>query len=463
MGRYLVAARDIEPLELVLWDRAAAVGPGADTLPVCLECFKKVESREGGGGPAFLCPGCSFPLCGPKCVAGSLHKEECSIFSKLQKKPQFEDLNEKNPIYAAIAPLRLLLLKRSNPSLWAMVISLMDHNEDRFIADPTMCLSFQMIVDFFLVELRMTEFSEEEIRHVIGVLLTNGFENDHEGVTGRAVYPNLSLCSHSCRANLRHAISPGFQVALQAQVAIKKGTELTIRYTHMLQGHLKRRRQIEDVWFFSCSCPRCCDPSESGSLASAVFCPACRNGLMLPTSSLDLASEWECLGVGALGSGCGAIMEAEAVVKLEEQVDKALEEVNLTSVEALQGLLKTFQTSLPPSHYLIVIIKRYIQDALPPLDLLTVEQLEEKARFCRSFIRYLGRLDPGYSQHLGLTTIELSKVQLELARRRTALGELGRDQLVAQVKENMVLQQQASKWLQVVTVEGLVGGVTKQS
>ena len=48
---------------------------------------------------------------------------------------------------------------------------------------------------------------------------------------------------------------------------------------------------------------------------------------MLPTSSLDLASEWECLGAGALGSGCGAVMEAEAVVKLEEQVDKALEEV----------------------------------------------------------------------------------------------------------------------------------------
>ena len=90
MGRYLVAARDIEPLELVLWDRwvpptwwvmdsivihkwypsncsdtvwrviiningnnnqlcrAAAVGPGADTLPVCLECFKRVEPSEGG-------------------------------------------------------------------------------------------------------------------------------------------------------------------------------------------------------------------------------------------------------------------------------------------------------------------------------------------------------------------------------------------------------------------------------
>ena len=62
---------------------------------------------------------------------------------------------------------------------------------------------------------------------------------------------------------------------------------------------------------------------------------------MLPTSSLDLASEWECLGAGALGSGCGAVMEAEAVVKLEEQVDKALEEVrppsSLVTALALEG------------------------------------------------------------------------------------------------------------------------------
>ena len=47
------------------------------------------------------------------------------------------------------------------------------------------------------------------------------------------------------QANLRHAIAPGQQVALQAQVAIPAGTELTIRYTHMLQPHLRRRAQIE--------------------------------------------------------------------------------------------------------------------------------------------------------------------------------------------------------------------------
>lgn len=51
VGRYLVASRDIKPLELVLWDMAAAVGPGADSVPVCLECFSNVDG-------SFQCPNC---------------------------------------------------------------------------------------------------------------------------------------------------------------------------------------------------------------------------------------------------------------------------------------------------------------------------------------------------------------------------------------------------------------------
>ena len=51
VGRYLVASRDIKPLELVLWDTAAAVGPAADSVPVCLECFSKVDGT-------FQCPKC---------------------------------------------------------------------------------------------------------------------------------------------------------------------------------------------------------------------------------------------------------------------------------------------------------------------------------------------------------------------------------------------------------------------
>ena len=58
-------------------------------------------------------------------------------------------------------------------------------------------------------------------------------------------YWSVNTCCDSLQANLRHAIAPGQQVAMQAQLAIPAGTELTIRYTHMLQPLLRRRAQIE--------------------------------------------------------------------------------------------------------------------------------------------------------------------------------------------------------------------------
>jgi SET domain-containing protein len=49
----------------------------------------------------------------------------------------------------------------------------------------------------------------------------------------------VSLLSHSCVSNLRHAVNPGGVVALIAQTDIRHGQELTIRYTHLMQGHIK--------------------------------------------------------------------------------------------------------------------------------------------------------------------------------------------------------------------------------
>ena len=87
---------------------------------------------------------------------------------------------------------------------------------------------------------------------------------------------------------------------------------------------------------------------------------------------------------------------------------------------------------------------------------LTETQLEDKAKFCRSFIRYLSKIDPGYSQYLVLSTIELSRIQLEIARKKSSVGQIGKDELVREVKENMALQNQAQKWIQVVKIDGLV-------
>jgi len=447
VGRYLVASRDIKPLELVLWDTAVAVGPCADSVPVCLECFAKVDGT-------YFCPKCKFPLCGEKCVDKKLHKSECEIFAKLEKKINFSNLDEKHPIYTTIAPLRCVLLKINNREGWDTLCKLMDHNQDRFAADKDSFAMFRLITDFFLNELKLDFVTKEEIYHIIGVLLTNGFENEHDDVQGRAIYPHLSLASHSCKANLRHAVKPGHQVALQAQVPIPEGTELSIRYTHVLQGHLKRRKQISDAWFFSCSCVRCSDPTELGSFASAVICPHCQDGKILPLDSLSYHSMWRC-------EKCQKETDPKYIIDLEEKLEAEIDDIEYMDIDGYRTLLEKYKPLLPATHYQMVIIKRYmfsIYGSQPGLMLheLTETQLEDKAKFCRSFIRYLSKIDPGYSQYLGLSTIELSRIQLEIARKKSSVGQIGKDELVREVKENMALQNQAQKWIQVVKIDGLV-------
>ena len=50
-----------------------------------------------------------FPLCGEKCVGKKIHKAECQIFSRMEKKINFDSLTDnKHPVYTTIAPLRFV-------------------------------------------------------------------------------------------------------------------------------------------------------------------------------------------------------------------------------------------------------------------------------------------------------------------------------------------------------------------
>ena len=65
VGRYVVATRDITPLELILVDYPAAFGPNHDTSPACLECLLPVDEES-----VYLCDKCGLPLCSPKTQCG---------------------------------------------------------------------------------------------------------------------------------------------------------------------------------------------------------------------------------------------------------------------------------------------------------------------------------------------------------------------------------------------------------
>ena len=71
VGRYVIATRDIEPLEPILVDYPAAFGPNHDTSPACLECLLPVNEEN-----VHLCELCGLPLCSPSTSCGIKRSSE---------------------------------------------------------------------------------------------------------------------------------------------------------------------------------------------------------------------------------------------------------------------------------------------------------------------------------------------------------------------------------------------------
>lgn len=69
LGRYLVARRDLDPLEIVIQERPLACAPADDPnydnlgeIPMCLGCSARMS-----GNPKAVCSKCQWPVCSPEC------------------------------------------------------------------------------------------------------------------------------------------------------------------------------------------------------------------------------------------------------------------------------------------------------------------------------------------------------------------------------------------------------------
>ena len=122
--RYMIAVRDIEPLELILKEDPAVTGPYSKSGSGCLHCLKKVDG-------SYLCSGCQFPLCNSECEKSILHVDECKFFQEndLRLKRRFCEIsngtNLNSPLW--ITPLRMLLKKNTDPKMFDRINMLRDH------------------------------------------------------------------------------------------------------------------------------------------------------------------------------------------------------------------------------------------------------------------------------------------------------------------------------------------------
>jgi hypothetical protein len=76
-------------------------------------------------------------------------------------------------------------------------------------------------------------------------------------------------------ANLELVRDPAASIIFRAKRKIKKGEELTIRYTDFLDSRQNVQRKTQREWMFTCQCARCSDPTELGSNFSSFQC-SCR-------------------------------------------------------------------------------------------------------------------------------------------------------------------------------------------
>ena len=120
VGRFMVAARDLRPGDVILKERPVVVGPNLlASSPLCLGCHKPIVA-----GAFWPCKQCKLPFCSEAC---SVHKakDECGIFKRdpevFYKQVTNDGRKAKGSCkksldltlanYQIVLPIRVLLLK----------------------------------------------------------------------------------------------------------------------------------------------------------------------------------------------------------------------------------------------------------------------------------------------------------------------------------------------------------------
>ena len=253
-----MATRDIPPLDMVLTDLPAVLGPPAVTPPVCLECLTPLAMVES----ATPCQLCSAPLCStPACQQGPHHRAECEMLQQAGTRLDITDFSTNNMFYTCILPLRMWSTRRHQPAVWDKINFLQEEKENQ-LAGAEM---FTEVADYIQTKLGITDINTEEVLRLTGIKAVNAASLSQVGVEGVALYGVYPLMNSYCYCNTMYHIDPATKVMkVRAKTAIRAGEEITTRYVVPSMEQPARLQHIWRAWGFICSCVRCQSPSELG-------------------------------------------------------------------------------------------------------------------------------------------------------------------------------------------------------
>ncbi|KAF9936763.1 hypothetical protein BGZ67_002034 [Mortierella alpina] len=96
-----------------------------------------------------------------------------------------------------------------------------------------------------------------------------GIRDASEELLGFAVFPRACFFNHSCRPNIEKKRRQGGkarQMEYWSTGAISAGEECCISYGDISTGWKERQTRLQDMYFFTCSCPRCLEEQSNSNV-----------------------------------------------------------------------------------------------------------------------------------------------------------------------------------------------------
>lgn len=172
------------------------------------------------------------------------------------------------------------------------------------------------------------------------------------------------------------------------------------------------------------------DPVERGTFISAVKCPNCGTGNMLPENSLDYNSVWKCSLQDDNSKGCEYTMNCERIEKIVDEVEEHLNSINASGdFDQYSHFIQYYSDILlHKNHYLIITAARnLVQWYTYRHGSIKDEELREKQTLCKQLDFVLARIDPGYSEIRSFVQKELHFATLMLIQRDLQSGLVDRE------------------------------------
>nr|XP_013189670.1 unnamed protein product [Amyelois transitella] len=461
IGRHMIATRDIKAGEMILKEKPAVIGPRISCAPHCLGCGKKLEPMKiEDKYDYYKCSMCNWPMCGPKCEKADVHKPECKTMSDRKYKCtiKYEKPDKNEAAYCVISPLRVLLMKTTNPPQYENILSLESHLEDR--KDTPLYLVLKANLVTFIVQVLGMPFDEETILKVASIFDTNAF--DVRSVDGtkrsRAIYVTASMMNHNCKANTRHIfIGDDYIMAVIATVPIAKGELITTTYTQSLWGTLDRRRHLKNNKCFDCECERCTDPTELGTYLGSIYCSMCngpfsnpestKRPMLISTNPLDEGALWKC-------EECNHFIHGRQMVWGNNALSQDLNKLNKNGPKEFEEFIERYSNTMHPSNHLIVqaklaLIQIYGNYKGYTLSELPDHLLTRKIDLCHELLELADKLDPGFTRFRGTLLLDLQAAMTMQTKRDFENGKITKAGAQDQLMESMVLLQEATNILRV--------------